>query len=436
MHFSTLAEWLTCIENIHNGQIKLGIDRIKAVAAKLDILAFDCPVIIVGGTNGKGSTVAALEAIYLANGYRVGAYTSPVLFKHNEQVRIDNQLARDEEFCAAYEKVASALDGTMLTSFEFQTLAAFLIFKTYLLDIIILEVGLGGRLDAVNIIDADVAVITSIGIDHVDWLGSTRDAIGYEKAGIFRSQKPAVCGDRNPPLSLIHHAKKTGTPLFCQGNDFSYEENQQKWSWRHQQIEYSFLPLVSLSLDNMSTALMAITLLQNRLPVYEEAVVRGLKSIKLRGRIEVIHEPVTKIFDVAHNPAAIELLKNYLKKNPILGKTHAVFSMLADKDLLGSVEIIREAIHDWYVASLPIPRAASIEKMAGIFQKAHIQSVSFFSSITTAYDHALLNSQVGDRIVVFGSFHTVANILRHADQMIEPSSKAACTLNALAHIST
>jgi dihydrofolate synthase/folylpolyglutamate synthase len=409
---STIGEWLDWIANQHSAEIELGLERIKPVAAKLGVLAFSCPVITVGGTNGKGSTVAGLEAIYAAAQYRVGSFTSPILFKHNEQVKINGQFASDDEFCAAFEKVEQARQNITLTPFEYQTLAALLIFKTYALDVLILEVGLGGRLDAVNIIDADVSVVTSIALDHVAWLGTTREAIAFEKAGIFRSGRPAICGDVNPPSTLLQYAKEIGATLYCQTKDFYYEERQSYWSWSFQTVEYNELPKNMFLTQNMSTVLMAITLLQNKLPVKREAIDRGLATAKLLGRIQVVDGSVTTIFDVSHNPAAVAVLATYLKKHTHLGKTRGVFSMLADKDIATSINVIRDDIDEWYVAPLQTQRTRSMEELKEAFFQEKIQQLKLFTTIVDAFEQAKQASQPADRIIVFGSFHTVAEVMK------------------------
>lgn len=408
MYFSTLSEWLSWIASIHTTEIELGLDRVKAVAARLEGLSFDCPVIIVGGTNGKGSTVAGLEAIYRTMGYRVGAFTTPILFTHNEQVRVNGVLASDEDFCQAFEKIAAVRGDISLTPFEFCTLAALLIFKTHTLDVLLLEVGLGGRLDAVNIMDADVAIVTSIGIDHVDWLGPTRETIAYEKAGIFRPQKPAVCGDKHPPLTLLDHAARLSTPLFCQGNDFSYQETSKEWSWQCEGTQYTHLPFASLATQNMSTVLMAITLLQARLPVTPAAIHHALATVTLMGRIEIINGPITWIYDVSHNPDSVALLAKRLNDLPCQGRTLAVFSMLGDKDIEASIQGIKAAVDEWYVAPLLVKRAAELDTLKHAFQEAGIQAVTYFSSIGKARHYAKTHAKAGDRVLVFGSFHTVA----------------------------
>lgn len=418
-HLSTLSEWVSWVEKIHSTEIELGLERVKTIGNRLQLLHPPCPVITVGGTNGKGSTVGSLEAIYLASGYQAGAFTSPYLFRLNEEIRINGQPVSDEDLCRAFSQIENARSGISLTPFEFYTLAALLIFQERKLDVIILEVGLGGRLDAVNIIDADIAVVTNIDIDHVKFLGGTRELIAVEKAGIFRSQKPAICGDPNPPATLTERAEEIGARLFCQGRDFSYEAGKADWSWHSQHKQYSALPYNSLLLQNMSTALMAVSLLQARLPVADQAVRQGLQNIRLTGRIQTIPGPVPEIYDVSHNPQAVGLLSERLKSTPVAGKTLAVFSMLADKDIQQCVQLISSQIDAWYVAPLRDKRAAAREKLEEIFSQADARSVQFFPSIQDAYDHASGAAQTGDRVVVFGSFHTVADVLRYNNKIRE-----------------
>lgn len=416
MNFSTVSEWLSWIASLHPKEMDLGLERVKEVANRLAVLKPPCPVIIVGGTNGKGSTVAGLEAIYLASGYHVGAFTSPYLFKHNEQVRIDQHFASDLEFCTAFTKVNEARGDISLTSFEFFTLAALLIFQQYSLDVILLEVGLGGRLDAVNIIDADVSVITSISIDHTDWLGDTREKIAHEKAGIFRKDKPAICGDPHPPQSLKQFANTQEAVWYCQNQDFHYEMTGQDWSWScaKTNTHYDHLPLNHLATQNMATVIMVITLLQARLPVTRQGINEGLSNVFLAGRVQVINTPMTEIYDVSHNPASLAHLAHQLKILPCSGKTCAVFSMLADKDIVESIIAIHDAIDVWYVAPLFVKRAALKEKLVQAFQLANIKNVSFFASLEAAYDAAKAKTTNHDRIVICGSFHTVSNVWQHS----------------------
>jgi dihydrofolate synthase/folylpolyglutamate synthase len=407
MRFSTAYEWTNWIAGLHRQEMELGLDRVKMVAARLNVLEPTSPVIIVGGTNGKGSTVAGLEAIYRKAGYRVGAFTSPFLFKMNEQVRLDGREATDAEFCQAYEKVADALQDITLTPFEFTTLAALHLFKNNSLDVLILEVGLGGRLDAVNIIDADASVVTSIAIDHVEWLGDTREKIAHEKAGIFRRGKMAICGDTEPPSTLIDDATTIGSRFFCQGKDFYYEEQGATWSWSFGELKYKNLPHNALALQNMSTVLMAITAMQKLLPVNREAIDQGLQAVTLPGRIQIEKGEVIEIRDVSHNPASIALLAGQLKRLHCQGKVFAVFSMLADKDIAASVQTIRQEIDCWYVAELACKRAASKEILLAALQN---EEVTVFSSMKEAYRLAKKEAVAGDVIVVFGSFHTVSEV--------------------------
>lgn len=412
MEFSTANDWLNWIASLHSAAIDLGLDRVKVVAKHLDLLHPTSKVIIVGGTNGKGSTVAGLEAIYRAAGYRVGAFTSPYLLKPHEQIRLDGALVDDKELCQTFATIESARTAlnVSLTQFEFFTLAAFLIFKTHLLDVWILEVGLGGRLDAVNVWDADVAIVTSIDLDHMDWLGQTRERIAHEKVGIFRAHKPAICGDPHPPVTLMEDATKLGTTLYMAGRDFCYQEFSQSWNWECGDIRYEHLPLTKLATQNMAIVLMAITLLQPQLPVPRSAIDRGFSTVDLPARIQVVSGPVTTIYDVAHNPAAIKWLTKRLKQLPCAGKTLAVFSMLGEKDINASVAVISDTIDQWFVAPLTTKRAASLAKIIHAFKVNHIKQTFFFTSIAEAYQKAKQLAETGDRIVIFGSFHTVAEV--------------------------
>lgn len=413
MNKENLSDWLQYINKLHTQTIDLGLGRVQTVAARLALLRPTCPVIIVGGTNGKGSTVAGLSFIYRAAGYKVGTFTSPILFKHNEYVRINGEVASDADYCMAYTKIEAVRGEITLTPFEFHTLAALLIFKNTPLDVLVMEVGLGGRLDAVNILDADVAVVTSIDIDHSEYLGFTREAIGREKAGIFRPNKPAICGDFNPPLSLISAATTIGAPLYCQGKDFWFEDKagMTTWSWSCADIQYTRLPRNALATQNMAIVLMAVTLLQDRLVTNKLAIENGLRQTTLPGRIEVIPGPITKILDVAHNPAAVKWLANYLKAQKISGRTLAIFSMLIDKDMDESLKAIQSEIDYWYVAPLKTERATPKTLLEQAFAKNQIQYVRFYAAIKEAYEHAMNDAHIGDRVVIFGSFYTVAAVL-------------------------
>lgn len=415
MRFSTANEWLKWIGSVHSREIDLGLDRVKRVAEKLRLLNPSCKVITVAGTNGKGSTVAGLEAIYIQAGYQVGAFTSPMLFKMNEQIRVSGRQVSDDELCQAFGKIDQARGGISLSPFEFHTLAALVIFQQFPLDVMILEVGLGGRLDAVNIIDADVAVITSIGIDHVEWLGDTREKIGIEKAGIFKAGKLAVCGDIDPPHTIAEVAHQLKIPIYFQGKDFHYVEEQETWVWHYQDVHYEKLPLGALLLQNMATVLMAIQLLP--LKVSRKHIDAALTTVSLPGRIQIIQDPILTILDVSHNTAAIAQLVTRLQQLPCEGKTLAVFSMLHDKDILSSINTIKVLIDEWYVAPLQNKRAASQEVLEKIFAEANINCITHAASIAEAYQAAINNAKSNDRLVIFGSFRTVAETVTYLTHM-------------------
>lgn len=414
-----LSEWLDWIKTLHFKEIDLGLARVFEVARRLRLLNPSFTIVTVGGTNGKGSCVAGLSAIYRAAGHRVGAYTSPFLFRYNEQVCVDGQMASDETLCDAFAKVYAACHPVTLTSFEFSTLAAMFIFEASNLDMVILEVGLGGRYDAVNIWDADVALITSIALDHMDWLGQTRDAIAYQKAGIFRVNKPAVCGDYNPPASLLNEKVKK---LYRHGIHFGFEQKKNEWSWWDENNHLDNLPCPALALQNMSTVLMAVAVLQEKHPVSDSAIIEGLKNVQLAGRIQVVPGIVPVIYDVAHNPASAKWLADYLERNPLQGKTIAVFSMLADKDIVSTLNVIKTQMDSWNIAPLSVTRGSSSDFLLECFNKANVFNVTVHESIENACYFARDTATKGDRIVVFGSFHTVAS--------------AAATLNVRACVST
>jgi len=409
MSFSQLDMWLTHIRDQHKQPIDLGLERVRQVAADLNLLNPLYAVITVGGTNGKGSTVAGLEASFLAaRRYRVGAFTSPYLYRFNELVRMNGVEVGDEDFIQAFSRIERARGKVTLTQFEFNTLAALDIFQRAGIDIAILEVGLGGRLDAVNIIDADVAVTTSIALDHTALLGDTRESIAREKAGIFRSDKPAVCGDFDPPMTLIDYAREINAPLFCQGKQFGFEKTASAWNWWSENTRLDDLPLPRLALQNMSTVLMVIELLQKIVPVRSSALHSALRKAHLPGRIQVIPDEVTRILDVSHNPAAAEFLAAYLRKNPPRGKIRAVFSMLADKDIPQTIHVIQDCIDEWHIAPLQIDRATPLPMLEKYFRESAIHAVYSYDSVKMAYHAAQAVATKGDCIVVFGSFHTVA----------------------------
>lgn len=411
MKLSTMQAWLVHIGSVHQQPIALGLDRVRAVAERLRLLHPKATVIVVGGTNGKGSTVAGLEAIYRAAQYSVGAFTTPMLFKHNEEVRVNGRDASDAQFCEAFEAIEAARGDITLTPFEFHTLAALFIFERHPLDVWLLEVGMGGRLDAVNCVDADVAVITSIDLDHTAWLGETREAIGREKAGIMRAGRPVVVGDRHPPSTLDEVAKAVGARILNQGVDYDYQTDEPGWSWRlGDATRLTDLPHPILHKENMSTVLAVIHLLQSTLPVRKDAIQAGLKTARLPGRMETIPGEVPLILDVSHNPHAVALLATHLKAKACAGKTIAVFSMLADKDVVECLRRMADVIDAWFVAALDHPRASTVEQLKSAFETVGLHPVTFKDTLANAYEAARALARPGDRLVVFGSFVTVATI--------------------------
>ena len=416
MKTRTLSDWLAWIETLHPRTIELGLERVHAVLDRMGLRHPDFRAITVTGTNGKGSTVAMCEAILRRAGYRVGAYTSPHLIAYNERIRVDGRPATDDELCAAFERIEAARGETPLTYFEFGTLAAFELFSNARIDIAVLEVGMGGRLDAVNGIDADVAVITSIDIDHIAWLGSTREAIGYEKAGIFRHGRPAICSDPNPPAVIASEAARVGANLMQLNRDFFAERGEGGWTWRTPERVRSALPYPAMRGDyqlfNAAAALMALDCLADRFPVSQTHLRDGLASAMIPGRFQVIPGQPVCVLDVAHNPQAARSLAATLKQHVGGGKTLAVCSMLKDKDLAAVFGGLAEAMDRWYVATLEVPRGASAAQLQEALTAAGInRPVQRFDTVLAAYDTARREANASDRIVVFGSFHTVGDIL-------------------------
>ena len=419
----SLAGWLAYLETLHPKAIEMGLDRVAGVASMMAI-DVGCPVITVGGTNGKGSTCAMLDAIYRHAGYRVGQYTSPHLLRFNERVRIGGNEAADETLVAAFARVEQARTtndpATPLTYFEFSTLAALHVFAGARLDVLVLEVGLGGRLDAVNVIDADVAVVTAIDIDHVDYLGPTREDIGREKAGIFRAGNPAICGDSDPPRSLVAHAAAVGAPLWRIGHEYAYRVSGTQWSYRGPGGSRHGLPIPALrgayQLANAATALAATDALRGRLPVSAGAVRDGLVGVELAGRFQVLPGRPTIVLDVAHNPQAARALAATLGDMGFHPRTHAVFAMLADKDIDGVVAAVAPRVDDWFVAPLPGPRGASAVRIAQAIEDAGVsaQSIHAFGDVQQAFAAAQERANEADRIAAFGSFLTVAAVLAAA----------------------
>jgi dihydrofolate synthase/folylpolyglutamate synthase len=410
-----LADWLHYLEQLHPRTIELGLERVNAVAQTLSLKPFPYPVITVAGTNGKGSCVCFLETILRAAGYRVGAYTSPHLLRFNERIRINGEEIDDASLCEAFQKIESSRTHISLTFFEFTTLAALLIFRQASLDILILEVGLGGRLDAVNWIDADIAVITTIDLDHTDWLGHDRETIGREKAGILRPGKPAVFGDTTPVHSIQQIAHQLSSKLHCLNRDFYYEPTPNGWHWHSLHKIRRNLPPLHLEMQNAASALMVLSLLQTQLPISETAIQQGLQQAKLPGRWQRLLLPITCIADVAHNPHAARWLARRLQQAPCRGRTLAVVGMLADKDIKNTLAPLVDSIDAWYVGSLNVPRGASAQILAETLRLLTNKICYNYSSIELALQQAINTCEINDRILIFGSFHTVEAGVRLLD---------------------
>ncbi len=412
----TLDDWLARIERLHHRPIDLSLERVRAVAVRLGI-DFDCPVVTVGGTNGKGSTCAILESILRAAGYRTGLYTSPHLLAFNERARIAGEAAGDGALIEQFEAVDRARGATSLTYFEFTTLAILRLFMAARLDALILEVGLGGRLDATNVVDADCAVVTSVDLDHMEYLGPTREHIGFEKAHIYRRGRPAICADPQPPRRLLEVAGELGADLWLFGRDFNYQGDRQQWAYGGRRVRRAALPYPSLrganQLLNASGALAALEALDRRLPVSQQAVRQGLLGIELAGRFQVLAGRPTVILDVAHNPHAAAVLAANLDSMGFFPRTLAVFGMLSDKDVAGVIGKLGDRVDHWYVGGTAGPRGLSGQALAGILEaRLAAATISCFDDVAAAFAAAQRAAVADDRILVFGSFLTVADVMR------------------------
>jgi dihydrofolate synthase/folylpolyglutamate synthase len=429
----TLADWLAAIEAMHPQAIAMGLERSRIVADRLGLgkhLARDVPIVTVGGTNGKGSTCSMLEAIVLAAGYRVALYIKPHFVRFNERARIDGIEADDAALIAQFEAVEAARTvepAVELTYYEFTTLAILRLFSQAPVDVILLEVGLGGRLDTVNLIDADCAVVTGVAVDHVDYLGETREKIAFEKAGIYRSGRPAICADPDPPRSLIDHAEAIGADLWLIGRDFNYSGDRQQWNFAGRGVRRSSLPYPALrganQLFNASGALAALAAIGDRLPVSQQAVRTGLHTVELPGRFQVLPGRPTIVFDVAHNPQAASALAHSLDGMGFHPYTYAILGAMRDKDIEGIVAPMLGRVDRWLLTGLPLPRAATSAHLATLLARAREArqpppkdddetTVATFDAPADAWAAAIGAAGPDDRIVVFGSFHTVAGVMQ------------------------
>jgi len=446
-----LDAWLAYLEVLHAKPIDMGLDRVRTVAQRLG-LELPCVKIVVAGTNGKGSTCAMLEAMLLAAGYTVGLYTSPHLIAFNERIRLDGRSVPDERIVEQFERIEAARGTVSLTYFEVATLGALLIFQESAPDVAVLEVGLGGRLDAVNIVDADCAIVTSIDLDHMEWLGNTRDEIAFDKAHVFRPGRPAICADPMAPKTLVDHAEAIGADLWLFGRDFNYSGDRLQWAYGGRQQRRSSLAYPSLrganQLLNASAALAALEALRDQLVVPQQAVRMGLQA-SLPGRLQILPGQPTVVLDVAHNPHAAAALGQNLDGMGFFAETHAVVGMMADKDIAGVIGKLATRVDHWYCAGLPAPRGKAGADLAAIVNQvlptisgdpghageraqASVRTptvsvrrstlarsadkpaptVASFDDPVAAFQAAQERAAGNDRILVFGSFATVGPVLK------------------------
>ncbi len=418
--FQKLAEWLSWQESLHYPAIALGLDRCRGVAQRLGLLPAPFVVLTVGGTNGKGSSTTLLDLILRRSGYRVGKYTSPHLLRYNERICINGIEASDASLCRAFDQVDRARGQVTLTFFEFGTLAALLLFREAGMEVAIMEVGLGGRLDAVNILDADAALITTIDLDHENWLGPDRESIGAEKAGIFRAGRPAVCADPSPPASIAGQAGRLGANLYQVGRDFDFSEQGDTWEWRCRERIWRALPRPGTNhasqLQNAAGVLMVLQAVADRCPLDEAAIRTGLRDFNLPGRFQLVPGPVPVVLDVAHNPQAARALAANLARLPCRGVTRIVLGMLRDKNHAGFVTELAPVAGCWHVATLGGERGFPGEDLARTVQStAGGAPLSIHADVPGAVRAALAESTSADRVVVTGSFITVGTAMTVLD---------------------
>ncbi|MES9941029.1 MAG: bifunctional tetrahydrofolate synthase/dihydrofolate synthase [Candidatus Thiodiazotropha sp. 6PLUC2] len=418
MRFNTLEQWLGWQTTLHPKEIDLGLERVSDVWHRLKPEGLQSLVVTVAGTNGKGSSVALLESIYRHAGYQVGAYTSPHLVRYNERIRINGQEVSDSALCQAFERVDQARGQTILTYFEFATLAALILFAEQNLDLVILEVGLGGRLDAVNIIDADVALITTVDLDHTDWLGDSRQQIGLEKAGIMRSNRPVVVGDSAIPESVPEYAQKIGAELYLGGSHFNLSPGGDTWQWQTKGDDLLTLPQFRFNgkgqVSNTSAVIMVCRLLQSSLPLNQMQIIDGLNQVSLRGRAQLIEGEPSILLDVAHNTQSVSSLKEHLDRLGWPGRIIALFGLLKDKDAKSIVEIIKPAVSGWYLVDLPGDRGQSAEQLAKAVRQSGVESsVHCHHNFADALKAAQTEAEPQDLLLIFGSFLIVGDALQH-----------------------
>ena len=417
MRFDTLQEWLSWQEQLHPNPIDLGLERSRRVLESLGLAKPPYRMLTVGGTNGKGSSVAFAEAMLRAGGYRVGAYTSPHILRYTERIRVEGQDVSDAELCASFERIERVRGEMSLTYFEFGTLAAFDILAQRGVEVAVLEVGLGGRLDAVNAVDPDAALVASVGLDHQDWLGPDRESIGYEKAGIYRRGRPAIYGDREPPASLLQHAGSIGARLQLLGRDFDWREEGGRWTWRGRNAVLRDLPGPALpgriQYDNASAVIAALKSIEDLLPLTEQAVREGLTNAAVPARFQRMPGEVECIFDVAHNPDAARVLALNLEDMPAAGRTFGVMGMFRDKAAEEVARALAPRLDRWYLGGIEGARGQNAKDLGRRVRAALPgAAIGEYATVPDAYAAARQKATAGDRIVVFGSFQTVAAILK------------------------
>ncbi|MFU0872894.1 bifunctional tetrahydrofolate synthase/dihydrofolate synthase [Kluyvera sichuanensis] len=405
---SPLATWLSYLENLHSKTIDLGLERVSRVAGQLDVLQPAPFVFTVAGTNGKGTTCRTLETILMAAGYKVGVYSSPHLVRYTERVRVQGAELAESAHTASFAAIEAGRGDTSLTYFEYGTLSALWLFKQAKLDVVILEVGLGGRLDATNIVDANVAVVTSIALDHTDWLGPDRESIGREKAGVFRANRPAVVGEPDMPHTIADVAHEKGALLLQRNVDWRYTVEGDSWAFSDAQGELRNLPLPNVPQPNAATALAALR--ASGLEVSEAVIREGIASAILPGRFQTIQLEPRVILDVAHNPHAAAYLAGRLKSLPKTGRVLAVIGMLHDKDIAGTLACLEDVVDSWYCAPLEGPRGATAEQL-----REHLRAGTVFTSVVQAWHAAIADAAPEDTVLVCGSFHTVAHVMEALD---------------------
>jgi dihydrofolate synthase/folylpolyglutamate synthase len=415
MKNKNLNQWLEYLESIHPSEIEMGLARVKSVAEKMDLIKPAPKVMLVAGTNGKGSTVTYSRYVLLQCGFSVGTYMSPHLHTYNERVTINNEMASDADLVESFEAIESARGNVTLTYFEFGTLSAFYLFKKYRVDMAVIEVGLGGRLDACNIVDPDVSVVTSIGLDHQDWLGDDISQIAFEKAGVFRAGKAAICGQVDVDKRLVEHALNIGAKLLVKNEDFSIKVDKQHWYWsgklidsggKEKQVSFGPMPQPSLPLENAGTALQALLCIYPELN--QQQVSAGFSAASLPGRMQKIEYPFNAILDVGHNPQAAQLMAKHVLSHPIKGKHYCLLAMLADKDAKAVVAELKTVVDVWHLAGIQGYRGQSADTLNGKVS-AMISADKLHVNVADGLDSLVNELTEDDEILILGSFFTVAS---------------------------